>query len=104
MALVAPFEVRYLRSALFQRAQFGAGSAEVGGTAKGTLLHAIVLPMVKPGMRALEEEVPAPVAEFLAFDDDTHALELATIFDVGHVGRARNGDMAQARASASVSA
>lgn len=70
----------------------------VGGKAKGTMFPATVLPGVKPGMRAFEEEIFGPVAVVVAYTDEAQAVELANMSDFGLVGSVIGSDVARAKA------
>jgi benzaldehyde dehydrogenase (NAD) len=54
-----------------------AGAAlRAGGCYENLFYHPTVLDLVKPGMRAFDEEVFGPVASVIAFDDDDEAIAL----------------------------
>jgi benzaldehyde dehydrogenase (NAD) len=51
-------------------------SLRAGGRYENLFYHPTVLDMVKPGMRAFDEEIFGPVASVVAFDDDDEAIAL----------------------------
>lgn len=61
----------------------GGARLEAGGTYEGLFYAPTVLSGVKPGMRAFDEEIFAPVAAITVFDTDEEAIRLANQTEYG---------------------
>jgi benzaldehyde dehydrogenase (NAD) len=95
--LIAEGEAKRIEG-IVQDAVAKGATLHVGGQAKGTLFPATVLSGVKPGMRAFDEEIFGPVAVVVAYRDDEHAVELASMTDFGLVASVIGADVERARA------
>jgi benzaldehyde dehydrogenase (NAD) len=70
--------MRIVRETLAQGAELKAG-----GTADGLFFRPTVLSGVRPGMPAYEEEIFAPVAVVIAFENDEEAIRVANDTEFG---------------------
>lgn len=71
---------------------------EIGGQHDGLFYSPTVLSGVKPGMRAFDEEVFAPVANLITFASDAEAIELANRTEYGLAGAVIGNDVGRAMA------